>query len=168
MYADAVPVVVQQLITFLEVVGLTTPDLFAGDPTVRDINDLIDDLNAMGEHADVDRAARGDAHLAASTLAAYVRNLPEALLPSPHYEQMCSALDVEVYVERIAALRDIVAEMPEANVVVMHRVLHFLARIGERGSQYGNGLDMRVDVVLSNACPEGGLKVGGLRQPPGS
>ena len=68
MYADLVPQIVQQLVSYLEITGPTTEDLFGGDPSIRQINDLIDDLNAAGEHADVDQLSRGNPRLAAATL----------------------------------------------------------------------------------------------------
>ena len=110
MYADLVPQIVQQLVSYLEITGPTTEDLFGGDPSIRQINDLIDDLNAAGEHADVDQLSRGNPRLAAATLAAYIRQLPEPLVN----EELHAPLDTEVYVERIAALRDLVSEMNEA------------------------------------------------------
>ena len=157
MYAEQVPQIVQQLVAYLEITGPTTEDLFGGDPSIRQINDLIDDLSAAGEHADVDRISRGSPRLAASTLAAYVRQLPEALIPSPSYEGLCGAVDVEAYVERIAALRDLVAEMSEANVAVLHRIFHLLSRLAARGSEYGNGADVLADFWASILTPAAAL-----------
>ena len=97
MYAELVPQIVQQLVSYLEITGPTTEDLFGGEPSIRQINDLIDDLNAAGEHADVDQVARGNPRLAAATLAAYIRQLPEPLVN----EDLHAPLDTEVYVELI-------------------------------------------------------------------
>ena len=44
MYADLVPQIVQQLVSYLEITGPTTEDLFGGDPSIRQINDLIDEV----------------------------------------------------------------------------------------------------------------------------
>ena len=152
MYAELVPQIVQQLVSYLEITGPTTEDLFGGDLSIRQINDLIDDLNAAGEHADVDQVSRGNPRLAAATLAAYVRQLPEPLLPSPPHEEMHAALDVEVYVERIAALRDLMSEMSEAHVAVLHRIFYLLSRLA-KAHAHGNGPELLTDAWASILTP---------------
>ena len=59
-------------------------------------------MRAAGPDADLGRLTRGDARLAAAALAAYVRQPPEALLPSPEAEQLFIAVDVGDFALRIA------------------------------------------------------------------
>ena len=148
MYAELVPQIVQQLVSYLEITGPTTEDLFGGDPSIRQINDLIDDLNAAGEHADVDQVSRGNPRLAAATLAAYIRQLPEPLV----HEELHAPLDVEVYVERIAALRDLVSEMSEAHVAVLHRIFYLLSRLA-KAHAHGNSPEQLADLWASLLTP---------------
>ena len=56
------------------------------------------------------------------------------------YDQLCAAVDVEAYAERVAVVRDVVAELPEANVAVLHRLVDFLHKLSERSTVRGNGL----------------------------
>ena len=105
MYGEAVPPVLSALIAHLEEAGQQVEDLFGGDPRVRDLNDLIDELHAGGSGVDLYAVTRGDARLAAATLAAYTRNLPEPLLPSPEVDLMYSVPDEPDYARKIASLR---------------------------------------------------------------
>ena len=100
---------------------------------MRDINDLLDTLRTDGDSVDCHAATRGDVRLAAATLAAYTRSLPEPLLPAFCIESLFLALDVEDYAHRVAAMRDSIAELPEANQAVLHRLCHFLRRVGANG-----------------------------------
>ena len=95
---------------------------------VRDINDLLDELRAGGSGVDMHAATRGDARLAAAALAAYCRQLPEALLPMPEANYLCAALDVPDFALRIAGIRDLVATLPESNQAVLHRLCYFLSK----------------------------------------
>lgn len=110
---------------------MQTEDLFAGDPAVIEINDVIDELRETQGGADLYHLTRGDPRLAAAALAAYTRQLPQPLLCTPHVEALFQALNVEDYAHRVAALRDTCAEMPEANLAVLHRLCHFLNRLGD-------------------------------------
>jgi len=147
-YVELVPQIVQQLVSYLEITGPTTEDLFGGDPSIRQINDLIDDLNAAGEHADVDQVSRGNPRLAAATLAAYIRQLPEP----PLHDELHGALDGEVYVERIAALRDLVSEMSEAHVAVLHRIFYLLSRLA-KAHAHGNSPEQLADLWAGLLTP---------------
>ena len=134
MYGELVPPAIAQLISHLESCGNATEDLFGGDPRVRDINDVLDELRASGgSGVDVDNLTRGDSRLAAASLAAYCRQLPEALVPEPEATHLCAALDVPDFALRIAGIRDLVSTLPEANQAVLHRLCHFLSKLGGYG-----------------------------------
>lgn len=137
MYGQQVPLVVEVLITYLEGHGMHRDALFAGDPSIRSINDTIDALGSPD--ADVDYVVGGDSHLAGSTVAAYLRQLPEALIPSPTVEQMFGALECADVGLRVAQLRDAAAELGEASQAVLHRLFYFLAKLGVRAA-HGNSL----------------------------
>jgi hypothetical protein len=137
IYSDKVPRTIELLISYLEVAGLATPELFGGDPSVQEINDVIDRLRT-GHSPDVAAVTRESVRLAAASLAAYIRQLPKPLLVPPHYEALCSVMDAESYGERIASVRDRVAEMPESHQSVLHRLFHFLSKLAGRSTAPGN------------------------------
>ena len=162
VYSEKIPAAVELLISYLEVAGLSTDDLFGGDPTVRcalhgraaaaafftaaallllahrrqrlrrrhtsaaglrgrrliaptraacrELNDVIGSLSS-GRTRDVAAVCRGSAQLAAASLAAYIRSLPEPLVGPPHYEALCAAVDIEPYGERVASVRPLDAEI---------------------------------------------------------
>lgn len=152
VYGEKVPPAVELLISYLEHAGLGTPELFAGDPSVREINDVIDALRD-GHFTDVAAATRGSTRLAASALAAYIRQLPQPLLAPPHYEALCAAMEADSYGERIASVRDRVAEMPESHQSVLHRLFHFLARLAERSTAPGNTAEALVAFWVGMIAP---------------
>ena len=100
---------------------------------MRDINDLIDHLRGGGDGVDCYAATRGDVRLAAAALAAYMRQLPIALLCEPQILSLFAALDVDDYALRIAAIRDTISELPEAHQAVLHRLFYFLRRLSGQG-----------------------------------
>jgi hypothetical protein len=131
MYGELVPPTIASLLGHLEEVGMQVEDLFAGDPSVIEINDVLDELRETEGGADLHELTRGDPRLAAAALAAYTRQLPKPLLCTPHVEALFQGLMVEDYAHRVAALRDTCAELPEANLAVLHRLCHFLNRLGD-------------------------------------
>ena len=141
MYGDLVPPTIAELVSYLEVDGVATPDLFGADPRVRDINGVLDELRAASINVDVHAVCRGESHLAAAALAAYCRSLPEPLLPSPFAEQLCQAVEHPDFALRVAGIRDIMSTLPEANQAVLHRLFHFLSRLGgaQQSEAQGNG-----------------------------
>lgn len=141
MYGEVIPPVVAGLLAHLESVGLQVEGLFLGDPQVRAINDVINAMRNGGGHADVHAVTHGDPQLAAATLAAYTRQLPEALLPSPFAEQMFAELDVGDYASKIAAIRDIASALPGATNAFLHRLFYFLNKLGGRDAVAGNALE---------------------------
>ena len=152
VYGEKVPQAVELLVSYLEVAGLSTPELFAGDPSVSEINSVIDALRA-GRSSDVGSVTRGSVRLAGASLAAYIRQLPAPLLLPPHYEALCASMDADSYGERIASVRDRVAEMPESHQSVLHRLFHFLSKLAERSTAPGNSAEELVSFWVGMMCP---------------
>jgi hypothetical protein len=99
-------------------------------PRVRDINDLLDQLNANGGNIDCYAATRGDVRLAAAALSAYCRQLPTALVAQQELDLMFNALEIDDFAHRVAGVRDSVSQLPEAHQAVLHRLCYFLHRLG--------------------------------------
>ena len=91
------------LLAHIEQYGMQVEYLFSSDPSIRQLNDVID-LLASNPDASLAAPTRNNPQIAAAALAAYTRQLPEALIPSPFYEQLSSELDNEPYANRIAAV----------------------------------------------------------------
>ena len=53
MYGEQVPPSVAALVSHLEECGMQTEDLFGGDPSVREINDVLDELRVSDGGADL-------------------------------------------------------------------------------------------------------------------
>ena len=138
MYGELVPPTIAELVSYLELQGPHVDHLFGGDPAVRDINDLLDDVRAG---ADLHVLSRGDVHLAAAALAAYCRQLPDSLVPAPEAKQLCAALDGTDFAYRVAGVRDLIATLPESNQAVLHRICHFLHKLGSTAHD-ASGNDM--------------------------
>merc|ERR1740139_2052770 len=64
----------------------------------------------------------------------------------------CGALDGGVYVERIAALRDLVSEMSEAHVAVLHRIFYLLSRLA-KAHAHGNSPEQLADLWAGLLTP---------------
>ena len=101
------------------------------------------------------QASGNSPRLAAATLGAYIRNLPQPLVPQAEFTLLAAAIETEVYGERIAAVRDAVSEMPEANQAVLHRLCAFLARLAGRSTGRGNSLELLAAFWCPLILPEG-------------
>jgi len=152
VYSEKIPAAVELLISYLEVAGLSTDDLFGGDPTVRELNDVIGSLSS-GRTRDVAAVCRGSAQLAAASLAAYIRSLPEPLVGPPHYEALCAAVDIEPYGERVASVRDTLGGMPESTQTVLHRLFRFLSTLASRSAARGNSAEALAQVWTAMITP---------------
>ena len=138
IYGEQIPRVVDETIAYLEHSCVSQPSLFFGEPSVREINDLIDAIRDAPTTPDLPTLSAHRPQLAAAALAAYVHSLPAPLVPSPAYEHLCGALGADSYGARVAQVRDAIASLSEPNQAVLHRLFAFLAWLSKRSTAQGN------------------------------
>ena len=154
VYGEQIPRVVDETIAYLECVS--QPSLFFGEPSVREINDLIDAIRDAPTTPDLPTLSAHRPQLAAAALAAYVHSLPAPLVPSPAYERLCGALGADSYGARVAQVRDAIASLSEPNQAVLHRLFAFLAWLSKRSTAQGNDAARLADFwapLLTPAAP---------------
>ena len=155
-YGEQIPRVVDETIAYLEHSCVSQPSLFFGEPSVREINDLIDAIRDAPTTPDLPTLSAHRPQLAAAALAAYVHSLPAPLVPSPAYERLCGALGADSYGARVAQVRDAIASLSEPNQAVLHRLFAFLAWLSKRSTAQGNDAARLADFwapLLTPAAP---------------
>eukprot|EP00047_Mylnosiga_fluctuans_P017486 m.61712 g.61712 ORF g.61712 m.61712 type:complete len:1261 (-) comp7102_c0_seq2:2884-6666(-) len=121
-----VPVIVTKCVDFIERVGLFTEGLYSIAGSEAVIKDLREQFN-QDDTAVVLSRENCTCHDVAGLLVAYLRALPDSLVPAALCKEFVRAATVAKKDEMLAALRKAVAQLPPVSAAVIKRLcMHFV------------------------------------------
>ncbi|KAJ8714511.1 hypothetical protein PYW07_002736 [Mythimna separata] len=133
-----IPVVVDRLITTIEMTGLYTEGLYRKSglsSKVRELRRLLDESPEEG----VDKLDAYAVHVRASVLKSFFRELPEPLLTFDLYDDFILASQISDPQERVSTIFTILRKLPKPNFDLVERLIFHLARValGEDHNRMG-------------------------------
>ncbi|CAG4965641.1 unnamed protein product [Parnassius apollo] len=133
-----IPIVVDRLITTIEMTGLYTEGLYRKSglsSKVRELRWLLDERPAEG----VERLDAYAVHVRASVLKTFFRELPEPLLTFDLYDDFILAAEISDPQERVSSIFTILKKLPKPNFDLVERLIFHLARValGEDHNRMG-------------------------------
>ncbi|XP_052752364.1 unconventional myosin-IXb-like isoform X3 [Galleria mellonella] len=133
-----IPIVVDRLITTIEMTGLYTEGLYRKSglsSKVRELRRLLDERPAEG----VERLDSFAVHVRASVLKGFFRELPEPLLTFDLYDDFILAAEISDPQERVSSIFTILKKLPKPNFDLVERLIFHLARValGEDHNRMG-------------------------------
>ncbi|XP_049872025.1 unconventional myosin-IXAa-like [Pectinophora gossypiella] len=133
-----IPVVVDRLITTIEMTGLYTEGLYRKSglsSKVRELRRLLDERPEEG----VERLDLYAVHVRASVLKSFFRELPEPLLTFDLYDDFILAAEISDPQERVSTIFTILKKLPKPNFDLVERLIFHLARValGEDHNRMG-------------------------------
>lgn len=122
-----IPVVLDRLITTIEMHGLYTEGIYRKSG----VNSKVRELKTRMEESDQDEVNFEDyqMHVLASVLKGFLREMPEPLLTFDCYEDFLRAASLTEQQDRIATLFEILKKLPKSNFDLMERLIFHLARV---------------------------------------
>ncbi|CAK1542108.1 unnamed protein product [Leptosia nina] len=126
-----IPIVVDRLITSIEMIGLYTEGLYRKSglsSKVRELRRLLDEQPEEG----CDRLDAYAVHVRASVLKSFFRELPEPLLTFDLYDDLILAAQMSDPQERVSSIFTILKKLPKINYDVVERLIFHLARVALR------------------------------------
>lgn len=118
------PKVMQETISYLKENGLQTQGLFRRSASALALKDVQNRYNA-GQQVVFE-----DAHLAAVTLKAFLRQLPEPLLTYELYEYILNITHVEEDT-RLRVITELIQKLPAINLYALKTLILFLAEVAK-------------------------------------
>ncbi|XP_064073011.1 unconventional myosin-IXAa-like isoform X1 [Vanessa tameamea] len=133
-----IPIVVDRLITTIEMTGLYTEGLYRKSglsSKVRELRRLLDERPEEG----VERLDAYAVHVRASVLKTFFRELPEPLLTFDLYDDFILAAEISDPQERVSSIFTILKKLPKPNYDLVERLIFHLARValGENHNRMG-------------------------------
>ncbi|KAL0821045.1 hypothetical protein ABMA28_005681, partial [Loxostege sticticalis] len=133
-----IPIVVDRLITTIEMTGLYTEGLYRKSglsSKVRELRRLLDERPAEG----AERLELYAVHVRASVLKGFFRDLPEPLLTFDLYDDFIRAAEITDPQERVSSIFTILKKLPKPNFDMVERLIFHLARValGEDHNRMG-------------------------------
>ncbi|CAB3244549.1 unnamed protein product [Arctia plantaginis] len=133
-----IPIVVDRLITTIEMTGLYTEGLYRKSglsSKVRELRRLLDESPEEG----VERLDLYAVHVRASVLKGFFRDLPEPLLTFDLYDDFIMAAQISDLQERVSTIFTILRKLPKPNFDLVERLIFHLARValGEAHNRMG-------------------------------
>ncbi|GBP31606.1 Unconventional myosin-IXa [Eumeta japonica] len=126
-----IPIVVDRLITTIEMTGLYTEGLYRKSglsSKVRELRRLLDERPEEG----VERLDSYAVHVRASVLKGFFRDLPEPLLTFDLYDDLILAAEISDPQEKVSSIFTILKKLPKPNFDLVERLIFHLARVAHR------------------------------------
>lgn len=123
-----IPVVVDRLITSIDLKGLYTEGLYRKSglsSKVRELRRLLDERPEEG----VEKLDSYAVHVRASVLKSFFRELPEPLLTFDLYDDFILAAQISDPQERVSSIFTILKKLPKPNFDLVERLIFHLARV---------------------------------------
>ncbi|NXC10491.1 TAGAP protein, partial [Orthonyx spaldingii] len=124
---DTLPQPVQDLLAVLYMKGPSTEGIFRKAANEKARKELKEELNKGGN---VDLKSKS-VHLLAVVLKDFLRNIPSKLLSADLYEKWMQALEKPSKQEKIEELKEVAAELPRPNLVLLKHLLSLLHHISQ-------------------------------------
>lgn len=124
-----VPVVIDNLITAIELGGLYTEGIYRKSGTTSKINELKSKLEENFEGVDLDSYS---VHVLTAVLKSFFREMPNPLLTYQLYDDFLWTTAISDPSERIQAIYSHIAKLPRANYEMLERLIFHLARVAQQ------------------------------------
>ncbi|XP_026278963.1 unconventional myosin-IXb isoform X5 [Frankliniella occidentalis] len=130
-----VPIVVDRLITTIEMYGLYTEGIYRKSGVTSKVKELKARLEASGDgsssgvHDEPVDFETYPIHVLASVLKCFLREMPEPLLTFDCYEDFLRAANLTEPADRVSTLYAILKKLPKPNFDLMERLIFHLARV---------------------------------------
>lgn len=126
-----IPLIVEQLITKIELKGLYTEGIYRKSGTSSKINELKQLFDAQLADIDFDQYS---VHVLAATLKLFFREMPEPLMTYELYDHFLWATTVTDATERVQIILNHIQKLPKHNYDLLERLTFHLARIAQQES----------------------------------
>ncbi|XP_045484211.1 unconventional myosin-IXAa isoform X1 [Pieris rapae] len=126
-----IPIVVDRLITSIEMIGLYTEGLYRKSGLSSKVRELRRLLDEQPEES-VERLDAYAVHVRASVLKSFFRELPEPLLTFDLYDDLILAAQMSDPQERVSSIFTLLKKLPKINYDVVERLIFHLARVALR------------------------------------
>ncbi|GAB6028580.1 Unconventional myosin-IXAa, variant 2 [Chamberlinius hualienensis] len=123
-----VPVVVDRLITNIEIKGLYTEGIYRKSGSSSKVRQLKQELEQDLEKVDLDEYP---VHVLCTVLKAFFRDMPEPLLTFESYDGFIRATEVSDENERLLTIFALVNKLPLVNYNLVERLIFHLARVAQ-------------------------------------
>ncbi|KAK3911746.1 Unconventional myosin-IXa [Frankliniella fusca] len=130
-----VPIVVDRLITTIEMYGLYTEGIYRKSGVTSKVRELKARLEASGDgsgsgvHDEPVDFETYPVHVLASVLKCFLREMPEPLLTFDCYDDFLRAANLTEPADRVSTLFAILKKLPKPNFDLMERLIFHLARV---------------------------------------
>eukprot|EP01122_Echinamoeba_exundans_P015904 TRINITY_DN785_c0_g1_i3.p1 TRINITY_DN785_c0_g1~~TRINITY_DN785_c0_g1_i3.p1 ORF type:complete len:792 (-),score=86.23 TRINITY_DN785_c0_g1_i3:1284-3659(-) len=121
-----IPPILEKIALWIEMNGMQTIGLFRIAGTASVVRALKADIDSGDE---VDFPTTTNSHVMCSLFKAYLRELPEPLVPASMFDPLAACLKELDRLKQISILRDLVDSMPKQQAVVLDWLVAFLKRI---------------------------------------
>ncbi|KAF9094663.1 rho GTPase-activating protein [Mortierella sp. AD031] len=124
-----VPLIVEKCIAEIEKRGLEEVGIYRVPGAVSSINKLRLSFNSGSQDVDLDSDEWKDINVVAGALKQFLRELPEAVMTSAHYDALIAASALEDYDERLLTMKDLIRTLPPPNYILLKRIVEHLERV---------------------------------------
>lgn len=124
-----IPLVLEKLITAIELRGLYTEGLYRKSGTTSKIAELKGRLDANEEPLDLDGYS---VHVLSAALKSFFRDMPEPLMTFELYDDFLWATAVSDPQEKVQAIFGHISKLPRPNYDVLERLVFHLARVAQQ------------------------------------
>lgn len=124
-----VPLIVEKCIAEIEKRGLEEVGIYRVPGAVSAINRLRLSFNSGSQNVDLDSDEWKDINVVAGALKQFLRELPEAVMTSAHYDALIAASALEDYDERLLTMKDLIRTLPPHNYILLKRIIEHLERV---------------------------------------
>ncbi|XP_031335127.1 unconventional myosin-IXa-like isoform X2 [Photinus pyralis] len=123
---NKIPVVIERLITTIEVYGMYTEGIYRKSGVSSKVREL---KTKMEENQKEVNFENYQVHVLASVLKSFLREMPEPLLTFECYENFITAANLTEIQDRVSTLYDILKKLPKPNYDLMERLIFHLSRV---------------------------------------
>ncbi|XP_055963052.1 rho GTPase-activating protein 8 [Sorex fumeus] len=155
---ELIPPVLRFTVTYLREKGLHTKGLFRKPASIQSVRE-VQRLYNQGKRVDLD--AYGDVHVAAATLKAFLRELPQPLLTDEVLEQILGITGVASSL-RVTRCRQIAQSLPEHNHAVLSYLVGFLHEVSRESLTNGMSSSSLARVFALNLLWRGSAELDAL------
>ncbi|KAG0376505.1 rho GTPase-activating protein [Mortierella sp. AD032] len=124
-----VPLIVEKCIAEIEKRGLEEVGIYRVPGAVSAINRLRLSFNSGSQNVDLGTDEWKDINVVAGALKQFLRELPEAVMTSAHYDALIAASALEDYDERLLTMKDLIRTLPPPNYILLKRIIEHLERV---------------------------------------
>ncbi|CAB0036224.1 unnamed protein product [Trichogramma brassicae] len=122
-----IPLVVDRLITTIELHGLYTEGIYRKSGVSSKVKELKNAMDDEG-HENID-FKNYQVHVLAAVLKSFLRDMPEPLLTFEYYDDFLHAASLTEPADRVSTLYGILKKLPRPNYDLMERLILHLARV---------------------------------------